>query len=121
MKIKVSHYEYSIPIRIISSAVAQGHAVEITLIDGKRLLSSMKFKEIEELFSKYENFILCNRGIIVNMFEISSLYNGAFIMKNGDRFPIRVKGQSKIHAAFSEFLIKNMRAEKFFTPPPQKK
>ena len=109
--IKVSRSEYKIPIRLISSAVSQGHTVEIILIDGKCILSNMKFSEIEKIFLKYDNFLLCNRGIIVNMFQITSQSNGVFIMKNGTRYPIRVNGQSKIKSAFSEFLIKNMRAE----------
>ena len=79
----------------------------------------MKFSEIEKIFLEYDNFLLCNRGIIVNMFQIVSQHNGTFIMKNGTRYPIRVNGQSKIKAAFSEFLIKNMRAE--ILPPTHAK
>ena len=109
--IKVSHSEYTIPIRLISSVVSQGHTVEINLVDGKCILSNMKFHEIEQIFLEYENFLLCNRGIIVNMFQISSQEKGVFIMKNGARYPIRVNGQSKVKAEFSKFLIKNMRAK----------
>ena len=109
--IKVAHSEYAIPIRLISSAVSQGHGVEINLTDGRRVLSNMKFKEIEQIFLGYENFLLCNRGIIVNMFHISSQENGIFTMKDGARYPIRVKDQPKLKAEFSKFLIKNMRAE----------
>ena len=108
--IKVSHSEYTIPIRLISSVVSQGHTVEINLIDGKCILSNMKFNEIEQIFLEHKNFLLCNRGVIVNMFQISSQEKGVFIMKNGTHYPIRVNGQSKIKAEFSKFLIKNMRA-----------
>ena len=117
--IKVSRSEYKIPIRLISSAVSQGHTVEIILVNCKCILSNMKFSEIEKIFLEYDNFLLCNRGIIVNMFQIVSQHNGTFIMKNGTRYPIRVNGQSKIKAAFSEFLIKNMRAE--ILPPTHAK
>ncbi|MBR1486046.1 MAG: response regulator transcription factor, partial [Synergistaceae bacterium] len=56
--IKVSHSEYTIPIRLISSVVSQGHTVEINLIDDKCILSNMKFNEIEQTFLKHENFLL---------------------------------------------------------------
>ena len=116
--IKVSHSQYKIPIRLISSLVSKNHNVEINLIDGKCLLSSMTFKEIEKLFADKPNFLSCNRGIIVNMPQISSQGNGVFVMKNGTRYPIRIREKSKITAAFSEYLIMNMRAE---TLPPRKK
>ncbi len=111
--IKAAHSQYKIPIRLISSLVSKNHNVEINLIDGKCLLSSMTFKEIEKLFAGNPNFLSCNRGIIVNMSQISSQENGVFVMKNGTRYPIRIREKSKITAAFSEYLIMNMRAENF--------
>lgn len=110
--IKVAHSEYTIPMRLISSVVSQAHTVEINLTDGKCVLSNMKFKEVEELFKEDSRFLLCNRGIIVNMSQISSQENGVFIMKNGARYPIRVNGRSKITGAFSQYLISSMRAGK---------
>lgn len=108
--VKVSHSEYTIPVRLISSAVSRGHYVEINLADGKCLLSSMTFREAEKIFTDDSRFLLCNRGIIVNMSQIAAQENGVFIMKNGTRYPIRVNGQSKIKAAFYQYLIANMRA-----------
>ncbi|MBQ9389618.1 MAG: response regulator transcription factor [Synergistaceae bacterium] len=107
---RVSHSEYTIPLRLISSAVSHGHYVEINLADGKSLLSSMTFREAEKIFADDSRFLLCNRGIIVNMSQIAAQENGAFIMKNGTHYPIRVNGQSKIQAAFHQYLIANMRA-----------
>ena len=114
--IKVSRAEYTIPIRFVSSAVSQNHTVEINLVDGRCLLSNMKFRDIEQVFSEYKNFLLCNRGIIVNMSQISSHEDGVFIMQNGTHYPLRVKDQSKLKAAFSKYLIESMRAN-FVTPP----
>ena len=110
IKIKVSHSEYEIPVRLISSLISQGHGVEINLADGKCLLSNMTFKEVEKVCAEHKNFLVCNRGIIVNMSQISAQEKGVFIMKNGSRYPIRVNGQSKVTAAFSQYLIANMRA-----------
>ena len=110
--IKVSHSEYTIPMRLISSVVSQGHTVEINLTDGKCLLSTMTFKEVEKLFAEASRFLLCNRGIIVNMSQISAQERGVFVMNDGTRYPIRVNGQSKITAAFSQYLISSMRSVK---------
>ena len=111
--IRVPHSEYEIPMRLISSAVStREHTVEINLTDGKCIRSIMTFREIEKLFAEDSRFLLCNRGIIVNMSQISAQEKGVFVMKDGTRYPIRVNGQSKITEAFSQYLISSMRAGK---------
>ena len=110
--IKAANSEYTIPMRLISAAVSQGHTVEINLTNGKSLLSTMTFKEAEKLFAEDSRFLLCNRGIIVNMSQISAQEKGVFVMKDGTRYPIRVNGQSKVAETFSQYLINSMRAGK---------
>ena len=109
--IKSARAEYTIPLRLIVSAVSNNHTVEIRLADGECISSTMTFRQAEKLFAGDPRFLLCNRGIIVNMSHISAQETGVFIMKSGERYPIRVIGQSKIKAAFSQYLITNMRAE----------
>ena len=72
----------------------------------------MTFREVEKLFAEDSRFLLCNRGIILNMSEISAQEKGVFVMKDGTHYPIRVNGQSKITEAFSQYLISSMRARK---------
>lgn len=110
--IKVSHSEYTIPMRLITSAVSNKNHIEINLVDGKCVISTMRFREIQTLLAADSRFLSCNRGIIVNMSQISSQENGVFVMKDGKRYPIRVNGQSKVTAAFSQYLINNMRSGK---------
>ncbi|MBR0168113.1 MAG: response regulator transcription factor [Synergistaceae bacterium] len=112
--IRVAHSEYTLQMRMISAVVSQGHTVEINLTNGKCVLSTMAFKEVEKLFAEDSRFLLCNRGIIVNMSQISAQEKGVFVMKDGTRYPIRVHGQSKITAAFSRYLINSMRAEELY-------
>ena len=112
--VRAAHSEYTIPMRLVSAIASQGHTVEITLTNGKRISSTMTFKEMEKLFAEDSRFLLCNRGIIVNMSQISAQEKGVFVMKNGTRFPIRVNGQAKIKAAFSQYLINSMRAGELY-------
>ena len=112
--VKAAHSEYTLPMRLISSVVSQGHTIEIILTNGKSVLSTMTFKEAEKLFAEDSRFLLCNRGIIVNMSQISAQEKGVFVMKDGTRYPIRVNGQSKITAAFSRYLINSMRAGELY-------
>ncbi|MBQ4431293.1 MAG: response regulator transcription factor [Synergistaceae bacterium] len=110
--IKASHSEYTIPTRMISSVVSRNHNVEINLSDGRCILSAMTFTEAEKLFAGDSRFLSCNRGIILNMSQISAQEKGVFVMKDGTRYPIRVHGQSKVTAAFSQYLISSMRSAK---------
>ena len=109
--IKAARSEYTIPLRLISAVVSNSHNVEINLVDGKCISSTMTFRQAEKLFAEDSRFLLCNRGIIVNMSQISAQEDGVFIMKSGERYPIRVMGQSKITAAFSQYLIATMRGQ----------
>lgn len=118
VKIKIAHSEREIPMRLIISAVSNSHTVEISLVNGEILVSTMKFKEIEKLLAEDARFLLCNRGVIVNMPQILAQEHGVFVMKNGARYPIKVTGQSKITSKFSQYLISNMRAENIFPAMP---
>ena len=109
--IKAARSEYTIPLRLISAVVSNSHNIEINLVDGKCISSTMTFRQAEKLFAEDSRFLLCNRGIIVNMSQISAQEDGVFIMKSGERYPIRVMGQSKITAAFSQYLIATMRGQ----------
>ena len=108
--LKVSRTEYQFPARSIISAVSQNHNVEINLADGRCITASMRFRDAEDIFMKHECFLLCNRGIIVNMSCISAMDNGVFIMKNGVRYPIRIRGRADVVSAFSQYLISHMKA-----------
>ncbi len=111
--IKIPHSEYNIPVRLIISASSRNHSVEINLSNGDNLLSNMRFAQIEKMLEQFPNFLACNRGVIVNMSQISALDKDVFVMKNGARFPIRVNGRAKIISRFSQFLIANMRGSVF--------
>ena len=109
--LRLPHSVMTIPARLIASAVSRSHTVELTLTDGQTLTSNMTFREVERELSQHSSFLLCNRGIILNMSQISAMKDGTFIMKDGAVFPIRVNGQAKVRDAFSQYLITNMKAE----------
>ena len=71
----------------------------------------MTFHEVEEILLCDSRFLVCNRGVIVNMSDIAALDEDVFVMKTGARYPIRRKTLAKTSALFSKYLIANMRAE----------
>ena len=98
-----------IPASSIVSAVSRGHSVEISLDVGAPINSSMTFAEIEALFGADPRFLLCNRGLIINMEHVATVENDAFVMKNGQTWPIRVRGRAQLMEQFAQYQIARLR------------
>ena len=109
--IHVSRSTYKVRIRDISAVMSRDHFVEVVLADGRCILCSMKFRDIEETLSKYPCFLLCNREIIINMDCAASLSRNreVFIMKDGTNIPIRIRGRTKVIDDFTQYQISRIR------------
>jgi len=99
----------NIPASRIVAAVSRGHSSEFFLDDSAPLNSSMSFTEVEALLGAEPRFLLCNRGLIVNMEQVVTVKNGAFVMKNGQTWPIRVRGQAQLLEQFAQYQISRLR------------
>ena len=109
--IRVPRADMRLPLSRLSSVVAQGHAVEVTLTDGQRLRSIMTFAEIAERLERESRFLLVNRGVLVNMDDVLSLQGDTLQMKTGDRHPLRTRGRGALISAFTQYQIEQMRKE----------
>ena len=101
--------QHTLPLHSISAVMAQGHGVEVSLKDGQCFMSTQSFSEIEPLLMEHSRFLLCNRGLIVNMDQVAVTDEEAFRMKNGRVYPIRVRGRMEVMAAFSQYQISRLR------------
>ena len=113
INVRVSRSVYSIPLRNIAVVEARDHFVELVLTDGRCLLCSMTFGEVEAVLKDDSRFLLCSRGVIINMDSVSSLSRSkdVFIMKDGLRCVIRVRGRAKILERFTQYQILRLRGE----------
>ena len=113
INVRVSRSVYSIPLRNIEVVQARDHFVELNLTDGRCLLCSMSFHEVESVLNEDSRFLLCNRGVIINMDSVSSLTRDkdVFIMKDGMRCVIRVRGRAKIIDQFTQYQILRIKSE----------
>ena len=108
---KVSRSTYHIPFRKISAVLSNDHFVEVVMSDGNSMLCSMKFSEAEESLMNDSRFLMCNRGIIINMDCVSSLSRdkSSIIMADGSYYPVRVRGRGEIIQAFTQYQISRMK------------
>ena len=109
--LKLPRSERKVKIGCISSAVSNRHNIEIHMTDGECITAMMKFSEIEELLAEDTRFLVCSRGVMLNMERISAINNNTFIMKEGQLYPIRTRGRAKIRDTFSKYLVSRMRCE----------
>lgn len=108
---KVSRNIYQIPLRKISAVLSNDHFVEVVMSDGNTMLCSMKFSEAEEALMKDSRFLLCARGVIINMDCVSSLSRdkSSVIMSNGTYYAFRVKSRNELIKTFTQYKILRMR------------
>ena len=107
--IRIPRGERSVPLRSIVSAVSQGHSVELTLVDAPPLRSNLTFAELEALLSPDPRFLLCNRGVLVNMDYVRSLDDDTLRMQDGVVFPLRTRGRADLVRCFSQYQISRLK------------
>ncbi|MBQ7577164.1 MAG: response regulator transcription factor [Synergistaceae bacterium] len=111
LSVRVSRSTYNIPFRKISAVLSSNHVIEIVMTDNNCLIATMTFNEIENILLADKRFLLCNRGLIINMDSVRSLSKDkeVFIMKTGDRYPLRVRGRAKVIEDFTQYQISRLR------------
>lgn len=111
LNVRVSRSNYNIPYKKISAVLSSNHAVEIIMTDSNCLICSMKFNEVDNILLSDKRFLLCNRGLIINMDCVRSLSKDKelFIMKDGGRYPLKVRGRAKIIEDFTQYQISRIR------------
>ena len=87
-------------IQYISS---QDKYTEVTFSNNKKELYRVTFKSLCELLMKSPSFLLCNRGICINMDFIESVRQNEFIMRDGSHQAIRHSGRREILDYFHNY------------------
>lgn len=95
----------------ICYAEAANHHVHITLTDGRTLKSYMRFLELQEALDTDARFLLCNRGVIINMDCIDKSDENFFYLNNGSRIPLRIRDSQSLRNTFAAYQFE--RAKKW--------
>ena len=108
---RVARSTYQIPLRKISAVLSDDHFIDVIMTDGNSMICSMKFSEAESILINDPRFLTCNRGVIINMDNVSSLSRdkSAVIMSDGTHYALKVKSRGEIIRAFTQYQISRMR------------
>ena len=69
------------------------------------LLAGRSFQAAADLLLKDERFLLCNKGILVNMDFISCLEDKDFVLVTGQRLPIAPRRRAKLAACYQNYIF----------------
>lgn len=110
LEVRIARQQVHLPLRKIQYAMAQNHYVRIVSDDGEcRTVST--FSQVEQLLRAQENFIVCNRGVILNMDKVLRLDCDCFEMLDGTCLPVRQKDKNTLFAQFTQYQFRHMRRE----------
>lgn len=104
--------QHVVKLRNIIYTSLYGHYVSIHQIDGKVIKVRATHAVVEKLFEGYNDFLTCNRGIIINLNQVYDIDTNKFIMKDGTHIPITVRKFARIKKVYSDFLIEKVRKAK---------
>ena len=97
------------PISSLRHANARDHFVFVTLTDGRELKCYMTFGEMLAMLEGEPRFLVCNRGVLINMDEVRSFDGKCFVMNGAQRFPIRLSEKMPIRERFYQYIFRKTR------------
>ncbi len=97
-----------LPLSSIQYAVAQNHVVIIATTEGEyRSIST--FSELQGALLQDARFLLCNRGVIINMDAVHQFDDDCIRMTDGTQFSVRQKSKSQLFNAFTQYQFRSMK------------
>lgn len=89
LTVKIPRNEETIYVENIITVITDDHYLNINMITGKIIRSISTYTEIAEKLLSLENFVECNREIIINVNYIVSFKGCDVAMQDGKVYPVR--------------------------------
>lgn len=110
LNVKIARKTVQLPFSRIHYALSQNHVVQVVTDDGEcRAVDN--FAQVEQQLLEQENFLVCNRGVIVNMDKVLRFDDDCIEMLDGKHLPVRQKDRNELLAKFTQYQFRHMRQE----------
>ena len=111
--ITVTHNKQQLMLHLadIVSIRTEGHYLIIRDITKEEYRVRMTFSDISKKLEKAKEFLLINKGILVNMDHVRNFDGNSAVMTDGSSLPVRVRGQSGIVRQWHDYNFDKLRAE----------
>ena len=110
LEVRIARQQVHLPLRKIQYAMAQNHYVRIVSDDGE-CRAAATFAQVEQQLKTQENFLVCNRGLLLNMDKVLRFEGDCIEMLDGARLPVRLKDKNSLFAQFTQYQFRHMQRE----------
>ncbi len=108
IELRVARRTMRLPLAKIHYAVAQNHAVAIATSEGEHRCTTT-FSDLQRILLQDARFLLCNRGVIINMDAVHQFDDDCIRMVNGVQFSVRQKSRNQLFNAFTQYQFRHMK------------
>lgn len=110
LEVRIARQTVQLPLRKVLYAMAQNHFVRVVSEDGE-CRAACGLAQVEEKLRTEENFMSCNRGIVINMDKVLRFEDDCIETLDGTRLPVRQKDKNALFAHFTQYQFRHMRRE----------
>lgn len=108
IEVRVARRTLHLPLSKIYYAVAQNHFVMLMTAEGEyRSIST--FGELQGTLLQFPQFLLCNRGVVINMEAVHQFNDDCIRMVDGAQFAVRQKSKTQLFNTFTQFQFRHMK------------
>lgn len=107
--IRIAYGTVSVPAGHIRAIVSCDHALNITLTSGESIRSIQTFAQLSDRLKGDPRFLLCNRGVLINMDETLQFTGDCFILRDGIRLPVRQRDKAGLTQRFAAHQLARLR------------
>ena len=110
LEVRIARQTVHLPLKKIHYAMAQNHFVKVVTDDGE-CRAAANFAQVQEQLMTQPDFLVCNRGVIINMSKVLRFDDECIEMLDGARLPVRQKDKKSLLAQFTQYQFRNMQRQ----------
>ncbi len=95
----------------IISVCSESHRVEVADKIGNVYVTYRKFTDIADELENEGHFLKINRGIIVNMDNVSDISRGICKMTDGSSLPVSIRGKKQVEQQYANYMFSKIRSD----------
>ena len=97
-----------LPLKKIQYILSDNNYTVFRMRNGEEYRYRIPFTKVLKLTGDVDYFLNCNRGILLNMNDIVKEETDVYVMKNGQRFPIRKLDRTSIRRVYHDYQFKKL-------------
>jgi len=99
--------EINLPVDHIISISSNGHNLDIATSNDTKYNIKENFSAMAEKISGFNNMLVINRGVIVNLDYVEKIDKGNCILTDGTVFSIKIKSYASIRKIYEDYKLSN--------------